>query len=189
VFIKQKEFLMCKRKAQSVKNLSSKDLARLLLRLLWQRYDVGGISMGRAPESRLLESAMELLPLPGVPDTDSFLLDDMIKEGRARLEISSSGSQMFFSQGKLIYLSDSCVAYLVLKKLSELFGELERSRGYPVPPHEKEIISVAEGLLSIDMTESTADLNNLLGSFSREDLLLEVDDRVYITRENKSWIF
>ncbi len=180
---------MCKRRIEAVKSLSNKDLARLLLRLLWQRYDVGGISTGRAPESRLLESAMDILPLPDVASVDGFLLEDMMEEGRTRLKIRSSGSQLFFSQDQLVYLSDLCVAYLVLKKLSELFDELERSRGYPVPSHEKELVGIATALLPASMTESLTDINKLLTLFSGEDLLLEVGDRVYFARKNKLQLF
>jgi len=180
---------MCHERIGMVSDLSNKDLARLLLRLLWQRYDVGGISMGRSPQSRLLEAVMGILPLPDIAGIDSLLLGEMIEEGRTRLGVVTSGSQLFFSRDQLIYLPNLCIGYLLLKKLSELFHELESSRGYPVSSYEKEVIDVAGGLLSADMVESLIDINKLLTQFSRDDLFLEVGDRVYFARKNKPRLF
>jgi hypothetical protein len=43
--------------------LTDDDLARLMLRRVWQAQDVGGVSMGRSPRSVLLECALHLMPV------------------------------------------------------------------------------------------------------------------------------
>lgn len=60
--------------------------ARTLLALLWRKYDLGGISVGRSHESVLLEAAMSLLGDPDVDDLQradtSEGYGDMVDETR-----------------------------------------------------------------------------------------------------------
>lgn len=74
---------MSQQKTDALKNLSNIELARLLLRHLWRRYDTGGISHGRSQESKILEEAMDLIPPPNL-NSDQFSLADLLEEADTR---------------------------------------------------------------------------------------------------------
>ena len=63
--------------------IDERERARTLLTLLWQKYDAGGISMGRSYEAVVLEAAMELLG----PTTEDISRDhgDIMDETRTYL--------------------------------------------------------------------------------------------------------
>ncbi|MBX4189219.1 hypothetical protein KW785_01325 [Candidatus Parcubacteria bacterium] len=74
----------------SLESLSDALLARLLLRQLWQSHDLGGTSYGRSLDNRMLEAAIELLPLPEWLDADRFSLQELLREKETRLATKPS---------------------------------------------------------------------------------------------------
>ncbi|MFC1775591.1 hypothetical protein ACFLY0_01925 [Patescibacteria group bacterium] len=151
--------------------LSDEELARLLLRQLWQCYDSGGISIGRSPESQLLEAVMNIIPLPDLVDMDRFYSDDIMIEARIRFAVIEREScemkqYALFQQNPT--LSDNCLAYLLLKKLTNLYEKEEFPRLAEVG-----LITSAMKLISIDLIENLESLPD----FSGKVLLQEAADR------------
>lgn len=70
---------------KSIKNLLDDELARLILTQVWRFHDSGGISMGRTPENRLVEAAMELLPEPEGNDRDRWTFKELLEEADERI--------------------------------------------------------------------------------------------------------
>ena len=68
--------------------LTDVEIARLLLRCLWQVHSAGGISHGRSVDSRILESAMDLIPLPMGIMLDAYTCEDLREEGERRKRIA-----------------------------------------------------------------------------------------------------
>lgn len=69
---------------KKIGDLTEIELVRLLLRRLWQHHDNGGISMGRTLENRLLESAMDQIPMPKGVNLDQWDDHELIEEADRR---------------------------------------------------------------------------------------------------------
>lgn len=52
----------------TLQELATDVLVRLWFRMLWQRYDLGGISVGRSKRCDLLDCYLDFVPLPNLPD-------------------------------------------------------------------------------------------------------------------------
>jgi hypothetical protein len=68
---------------RSLSELGNDEVARLILRKLWQLQDAGGVSMGRSPRSVFLESAINILPMP-VRNCDAFGTQELLEEVKKR---------------------------------------------------------------------------------------------------------
>ncbi len=77
-----------------VEALTDVEIARLLMRQLWQRYDVGGISMRRSKESTLLEAAMSRIHVPIGIDLDDYSDKELIEEADRRSALESQQFQL-----------------------------------------------------------------------------------------------
>jgi hypothetical protein len=77
-----------------VEALTDVEIARLLMRQLWQRYDVGGISMRRSRESTLLEAAMSRIHVPIGIDLDDYSDKELIEEADRRNALESQQFQL-----------------------------------------------------------------------------------------------
>ncbi len=69
---------------RTLKELSDQELARLILRRLWQYYDSGGISNSRARRSLMIETAFKLMPLPQNISLDEWDEEQLQAEAEAR---------------------------------------------------------------------------------------------------------
>ena len=77
-----------------VEALTDVEIARLLMRQLWQRYDVGGISMRRSREPTLLEAAMSRIHVPIGIDLDDYSDKELIEEADRRSALESQQFQL-----------------------------------------------------------------------------------------------
>ena len=81
--------------AESLSELTNHELARLILRKLWQFQAAGGVSMGRSRRSVLLETALDLLPMPEMDDPDLFDLHDLRGEASLPSRLTTSWDRQF----------------------------------------------------------------------------------------------
>lgn len=71
-----------------IEALTNVEVARLLLRQLWQWQDVSGVSHGRSYESKILEAAIDLIPLPSGIKVDWYSVKALIEESERRKRIA-----------------------------------------------------------------------------------------------------
>jgi hypothetical protein len=164
-------------------DVSNTDLARMLMRVIWQIYDTGGISMGRSREAVLLESAMSLIPLSG--DCKNFVVKTAIDEAsrrvylgkmedlsiRIRADILAFSKQPLFDFGPS-GLSDIELALFILMELKkEILDEDSEVvlRGFYIAS----LLSTAVILI---FSESRTFFEK---SFSVEEALAEVKNRQF----------
>ena len=129
------------------RGLTNDELARLLLRILWQMQDAGGVSGGRALRSLFLEAVPPLLPELDVPNMDRFsaveLLDESEQRVRNMMQIGCD-QQMLFPE--LAFAESRTLAVCILFRLKELYTE-DAEREDQLPMEELRIVSAAVSLL------------------------------------------
>jgi hypothetical protein len=103
--------------------LSNDDLARLMLRRVWQIQDAGGVSMGRSLRNVLLECALHLMPVRARLNTDIFdelLLWEFLDKAAKRVPLPPRRMRRM---PPLKRVSTRTVAILVIKELHLWYEE------------------------------------------------------------------
>jgi hypothetical protein len=99
-----------------LRQLKNDELARLILRKLWQIQDVGGVSMGRSLRNVFLEAAKNIMPCPEMPNLDAFSEADLKQEGDRR---KPKSPRRLRHSCVLKKLSDRTLAILLLLELKK----------------------------------------------------------------------
>lgn len=156
--------------------LTNDEMARLILRRLWQIHDAEGVSMGRCLSNVLLESAMHILPLPEMHDPDVFdvfeLLDEAVKRKRKI-------SHHLKATPRLQRISNRTLATLVLHELQAWYREDAEKNPLMALTFQWRLTNSAVGLLSLPRGFKKP------ASWSREDLIEESRERYrkYLNRQ------
>lgn len=127
-------------------DISKTELARIILRLVWQSFDRGGISMGRSPKSRILEAVMGIIPLPELDNLDDFHQDE-IKDA-VEFKTGYPGLQQFqliLLPEQFEFWGDHLLAYVLLCEL--IFLSQEMFEKHDIWPIEENYIKLAIELL------------------------------------------
>ena len=162
-----------------IEKLTNENIARLLLRQLWQVYSAGGISHGRSLEGRLLEAAMNIIPLPRNIDPDFFWTECLLKEGRIRLkEKPRIIFQRLCTPEQPNFFSSKLIASLLLGKIQELYAEDDQREivNWQYSQTEKELLQVAYYVFLLDLSEN---ISELVQSFSIKEIIKVSDDRCW----------
>ena len=78
-----------------IEALTNVEVSRLLLRQLWQWYDASGVSLGRSHESKILEAAIDLIPLPIGIKHDWYSVKVLIEESERRKRVEQEQLKLF----------------------------------------------------------------------------------------------
>lgn len=133
-------------------DLSNPQIARVLMRQLWQGYDAGGISMGRSPEARLLEAAMKIVPLPFVVTLERFTPSYIIRESKKIINNTQvCSNQMLLQPDQIEFFGSDLLAFFLLCKLCRIYIEKLSSNEYTLPSWELNIINTAIEFLLPDI--------------------------------------
>lgn len=154
--------------------LSDVDLARLMLRQLWQDQDASGISVGRHPRNCLLEAAMGLIPMPRNIDSESF--DELNIEAERRMKLGVTQLTLGGSEVKIEpiqELNSLALATLLLGQLKLYYDEHLAREPVQRFGRESQIFAAALKLLpKLPEVERQA--------YTSEELLEEVSRRNYV---------
>ncbi len=105
---------------ETVQELSSWELARLMMSKLWQLYDVGGISMRRSHIARLLESVYWLVQYKG----EGADLEGVFPEVLRRIEVQSDIQLSLFTS--LPDIPTFYLTCLVIDQMEKWYEKEER---------------------------------------------------------------
>lgn len=143
----------------TVQELSTEVLVRLWFRLLWQRYDHGGISVGRSRRCDLLDCYLDFTPLPELPGSCDDYYEGLEEELLAR---PLAPPPAIVRQSAFGTLSEADVARLGLGALLALEESVDAEtawrNGYEL--ERKRIRAILERFphLTIDPTERIQDV-------------------------------
>ncbi len=131
---------------QSLSTLTNEQVARLILRQLWQSHDAGGVSMGRGFRSVLLESAIGIMPMPDMYNPDFFRPQRLFEEAAGRKAPIPSRVRPVFS---LKRASKRTLAILLLHELRMWYREDAEKDPLRALTSEARMVDVALQLLPL----------------------------------------
>ena len=99
------------------------ELARLILRQLWQYQDAGGISMGRHYRNALLEGFTDIIRLPKNIYSDAWSEEDLMNEAMRRNPVNNPIPKTRKRVPKLCQLSNLRLGIYLLELLKEFYEE------------------------------------------------------------------
>ena len=153
---------------KSLSTLTNDELARLILRQLWQSHDASGVSMGRALRNVLLESAIHLMPMPDMRDPDAFNIPELFEEAAKRKRIIPRRMK---TAPRLKRISNRTLAILALHELQAWYqADAEKNPHMPLA-FEWRVADLAVGLLPLPRGFKKP------ASWSRKDLVEEARER------------
>jgi hypothetical protein len=136
-------------KVMDFEHVSDEDLARILMRFLWQQYDAGGVSMGRSLRSAMLEIVLWIIPFPRKIKLfeESFLnFSKALVEARSRVK-SGVPTQLVFDFG-LEHMPDRHFVSLLFDAMVRWYENDQHFHQYPLSS-EREILLAICGCLRV----------------------------------------
>lgn len=147
-------------------------LARLLLRIVWQGYDAGGISSGRSLRAFLLEAALEYLP-EAKYDFGPMDYRPAIEEGEERIRHRRPVQLILYpGRGRITKLFDCQFVQVLLCEIQRWHREQRR-----------ELVFYRQDACIICMAQRLLPHNLRLAKYSRQAVLEEAKVRAWILRQ------
>lgn len=153
-------------------NLDNAVLAHLLLRIVWQGYDAGGISAGRSLRAFLLESAIEFLPEakydfgPGDYPVAEAEAENRLANGWPPVQM-----MLFPGRGRIDRLMDGQFAQVLLAEIQRWYRS---QRDEPVfYRRDVQLVALAQRLLPHNLR---------LAKYSRATVIDETKERLWVLR-------
>jgi hypothetical protein len=161
---------------ESLSVLTNDELARLILRQLWQFHDAGGVSMGRSLRNVLLEAAIHMMPMPEMRNPDASNIPELFEEAAKRKRIIPRRMK---TAPRLKQISNRTLAILALHELRAWYqADAEKNPHMPLT-FEWRVADLAVGLLPLPRGFKKP------ASWSLEDVVEEARERYrrHIRRE------
>jgi hypothetical protein len=155
----------------SLSILTNEELARLILRQLWQWHDASGISKGRGYRNMLLEAAMDFMPLPEMRNHDRFSIRNLLDAARMRQLPSLPPLK---TKPRLKRISRRMLAIFLLREMQEWHRKDDEKNGAGSLRHEVELLDAAVNILPL-----ASGLQKSAG-WSAQDILSEARERYFI---------
>jgi len=156
--------------------LTNYELARLILRQLWQFQDAAGVSMGRSKRSVLLEAALHLLPMPEMHDPDFFRLDDLYNGAKPAWRKAHSAQQLSFPDFRMI--NNRELATLLLYYLQQWYEDDAKKNPLESLRFERRMLNAVLNLLPPGLHQfDESDLIEESAERHRHQLQSEADER------------
>jgi|GEM_PF-2518044 len=134
---------------KQLNQLTDLELARLILRQLWQWQSASGVSHGRSPRNVLLEGFINLVEIPKRVNADAWNENDLLAEAQRRVPNRNTIPKPYTKVPAPSRISDFRFAMYMLELLNDFYEEDERA--YPLESlrHERELLRAALRLLPI----------------------------------------